>query len=95
MYTKTRLVCPRQTSLQDHHIVKKARVKPTDSSATIQAQVTPSLGASVSSRTIRRHLADGHFGLRHQLRVLPLTPPFGVVSLTRKLECSGMEPGRF
>ncbi|GFT25305.1 HTH_Tnp_Tc3_2 domain-containing protein [Trichonephila clavipes] len=25
----------------------------------------------------------------------PSTPPFGVVSCTRKLDCSGMEPGRF
>ncbi|GFW22074.1 transposable element Tcb2 transposase [Trichonephila clavipes] len=39
--------------------------------AAIQAQVAPSLGAPVSSRTIRRRLAEGHLG---PLRVLPLTP---------------------
>ncbi|GFS70981.1 transposable element Tcb2 transposase [Trichonephila clavipes] len=32
------------------------------------------LGASVSSRTIRRRLAEGHLGSRRPLRVLPLTP---------------------
>ncbi|GFX33579.1 transposable element Tcb2 transposase [Trichonephila clavipes] len=54
---------PRQTSLlEDRHIVRNARVQPTASSAAIQAQVAPSLGALVSSRTIRRRLADGHFG---------------------------------
>ncbi|GFV25269.1 transposable element Tcb2 transposase [Trichonephila clavipes] len=40
------------------------------SSAALQAQVAPSLGAPVSSRTIRRCLAEGHLGLRE----LPLTP---------------------
>ncbi|GFU43087.1 transposable element Tcb2 transposase, partial [Trichonephila clavipes] len=34
--------------------------KPTVSSAAIQAQVAPSLWAPVSSRTIRRRLAEGH-----------------------------------
>ncbi|GFX37567.1 transposable element Tcb2 transposase [Trichonephila clavipes] len=38
------------------------------------AQVAPSLGAPVSSRTIRRHLAEGHLGSRRPLRVLLLTP---------------------
>ncbi|GFX66584.1 transposable element Tcb2 transposase [Trichonephila clavipes] len=47
---------------------------PTASSATIQTQVAPSLGAPVSSRTKRRHLAEGHLGSRRPLRVLPLTP---------------------
>ncbi|GFW25812.1 zinc finger BED domain-containing protein 5 [Trichonephila clavipes] len=47
---------------------------PTASSAAIQAQVTPSLGAPVSSRTIRRCLAEGHLGSLSPLRVLPLTP---------------------
>ncbi|GFV20553.1 hypothetical protein TNCV_946631 [Trichonephila clavipes] len=47
MYTKTRLVCPRQTSRQDHQHRKKARVKPTDSSATIQAQTRQSLGLTL------------------------------------------------
>ncbi|GFX07485.1 transposable element Tcb2 transposase [Trichonephila clavipes] len=52
---------PRQTShREDHHIERNARVQPTASSAAIQAQVAPSLGAPVSSRTIRRRLAEGH-----------------------------------
>ncbi|GFX45362.1 transposable element Tcb2 transposase [Trichonephila clavipes] len=46
------------------------------SSAAIQAQVAHSLGAPVSSRTIRRRLAEGHMGSRHPLRVLPLTPTY-------------------
>ncbi|GFY26067.1 transposable element Tcb2 transposase [Trichonephila clavipes] len=33
-----------------------------------------SLGTPVSSRTIRRRLAEGHLGSRRPLRVLPLTP---------------------
>ncbi|GFT53482.1 transposable element Tcb2 transposase [Trichonephila clavipes] len=41
---------PRQTSRrEDNHIVRNARVQPTASSAAIQAQVAPSLGALVSS----------------------------------------------
>ncbi|GFU61918.1 transposable element Tcb2 transposase [Trichonephila clavipes] len=40
-------------SREYHRIVKNARVQPTASSAVIQAQVAPSLGAPVSSRTIR------------------------------------------
>ncbi|GFU48070.1 hypothetical protein TNCV_4020471 [Trichonephila clavipes] len=31
---------------------------------------------------------------RVDLDIHPPTPPFGVVSRTRKLECSGMKPGR-
>ncbi|GFW37996.1 transposable element Tcb2 transposase [Trichonephila clavipes] len=66
---------PRQISRRkDHHIGRNARVQLTASSAAIQAQIAPSLGASVSSRTIRRHLAEGHLGSRRPLRVLPLTP---------------------
>ncbi|GFX09947.1 transposable element Tcb2 transposase [Trichonephila clavipes] len=66
---------PRQTSRQeDCHIVRNARVQPTASSATIQAQVAPSLWAPVSFRTIRRRLAEGHLGSRCPLRVLTLTP---------------------
>ncbi|GFV73998.1 transposable element Tcb2 transposase [Trichonephila clavipes] len=61
----------RQTSRrEDRHIVRNARVQPTASSA----HVAPSLGALVSSRTIRRRLAEGHLGLWSPLRVLPLTP---------------------
>ncbi|GFT12690.1 HTH_Tnp_Tc3_2 domain-containing protein [Trichonephila clavipes] len=66
---------PRQTSRrEDRHIVRNARVQPTASSAAIQAQVAPSLGALVSSRTIRRCPAEGHLGSWRLLRVLPLTP---------------------
>ncbi|GFX27414.1 uncharacterized protein TNCV_35111 [Trichonephila clavipes] len=86
---------PRQTSRrEDHHIVRNACVQPTASSAAIQAQVAPSLGTPEFSRTIRRRLAEGHLGSRHPLCVLPLTPSFGVVPCTRKLDCSRMEPGR-
>ncbi|GFW82590.1 transposable element Tcb2 transposase [Trichonephila clavipes] len=66
---------PRQTSRrEDHNILRNARVQPIDSSAAIQAHVAPSLGTPVSSRTIRRRLAEGHLGSRRPLRVLPLTP---------------------
>ncbi|GFX99042.1 transposable element Tcb1 transposase [Trichonephila clavipes] len=65
---------PRQTSRrEDRNIVRNARVQSTVSSAAIQAQVAPSLGAPVSSRTIRRRLAEGHLGSWHPLRVLLLT----------------------
>ncbi|GFV01378.1 transposable element Tcb2 transposase [Trichonephila clavipes] len=51
----------RQTSRQeDRPIVRNARVQPTVSSSAIQAQVAPSLRASVSSRIIRRCLAERH-----------------------------------
>ncbi|GFU67659.1 transposable element Tcb2 transposase [Trichonephila clavipes] len=59
---------------EDRHIVRNARVQPNASSADIQAQVAPSLGAPVSSRIIRRRLAEGHLGSWRPLRVLPLTP---------------------
>ncbi|GFT02148.1 transposable element Tcb2 transposase [Trichonephila clavipes] len=66
---------PRQTSRrEDRHIVRNARVQPTASSTAIQVQVAPSLGAHVSSRTIRRRLAERHLRSRRLLRVLPLTP---------------------
>ncbi|GFX36883.1 transposable element Tcb2 transposase [Trichonephila clavipes] len=66
---------PRQTSRrEDHHIVGNARIQPTASSAAIQAQVAPSLGAPVSSRIIRRRLTERHLGPRRPLRELPLTP---------------------
>ncbi|GFU89253.1 transposable element Tcb2 transposase [Trichonephila clavipes] len=61
------------TRREVRHIVRNARVQPTPSSAVIQAQVTPSLGAPGSSRTLRRHLAEEHLGLWRPLRVLPLT----------------------
>ncbi|GFU29677.1 transposable element Tcb2 transposase [Trichonephila clavipes] len=66
---------PRQTSRrEDHHIIRNACVQRTASSAAIQEQVVPSLGAPVSSRTIRKRLAEGHLRSRRPLRVLPLTP---------------------
>ncbi|GFU05013.1 transposable element Tcb2 transposase [Trichonephila clavipes] len=67
--------CPRQTSrLEDSRIVRNARIQPNSSSAAIQAQVAPSLGVRVSTRAIRRHLAQGHLGSRRPLIVLSLTP---------------------
>ncbi|GFY12178.1 transposable element Tcb2 transposase [Trichonephila clavipes] len=67
--------CPRQTSCrEDHRIVRNARVEPTALSAAIQAQVEPLQGPPVSSRTMRRRLAERHLGSRRPLRVLPLTP---------------------
>ncbi|GFW61467.1 transposable element Tcb2 transposase [Trichonephila clavipes] len=66
---------PRRTSRrEDHHIEKDACVQPNASLAAIQAQVAPSLGAPVSSRTIRRRLAESYLGSLRSLRVLPLTP---------------------
>ncbi|GFV16498.1 hypothetical protein TNCV_4785601 [Trichonephila clavipes] len=63
IYPKTSSGCPRQTShREDRHIARNARVRPTASSAAVQAQVATSLGALVSSRTIRSHLAEGHLG---------------------------------
>ncbi|GFX41756.1 hypothetical protein TNCV_388691 [Trichonephila clavipes] len=40
----------------------------------IQAQVAPLLVPAVSSRTIRRRLAEGNLGSRRPLRMLSLTP---------------------
>ncbi|GFX10351.1 transposable element Tcb2 transposase [Trichonephila clavipes] len=51
---------------------------PTASSAAIQAKVVPLLGAPVSSRTLRRRLAEGRLESWHPLRVLPLTPSYGL-----------------
>ncbi|GFS73177.1 transposable element Tcb2 transposase [Trichonephila clavipes] len=67
--------CSRQTSCRENrHIVRNARVQPSASLTAIQARVAPSLGAPVSSRTIRRRLAEGHLGSRCSLRVPSLTP---------------------
>ncbi|GFX21724.1 transposable element Tcb2 transposase [Trichonephila clavipes] len=67
--------CLQQTSRrEDRNILRNASVQPTASSTAIQAQVAPSLGPHVSSRTIRRRLAEGHLGLQCPLRVLPVTP---------------------
>ncbi|GFX62812.1 transposable element Tcb2 transposase [Trichonephila clavipes] len=66
---------PRQVSRRENpHIVRNARVQQTTSSVTIQAQVAPSLGTPVSSRTIRRCLAERHLESWRTLRVLPLRP---------------------
>ncbi|GFV78238.1 HTH_Tnp_Tc3_2 domain-containing protein [Trichonephila clavipes] len=65
---------PRKISRnEDHSIVINARVQPTASSAAIQVQVSPSVEDHVSSRTIRRRLAELNLGSRRPLRVLPLT----------------------
>ncbi|GFW15949.1 transposable element Tcb2 transposase [Trichonephila clavipes] len=72
---RLRSVPPQQNSRRkDHRIVRNARVQPTASSAAIQAHVATSLGAPVSSQTIRRRLAEGHLGLWRPMRVLPLRP---------------------
>ncbi|GFW66723.1 transposable element Tcb2 transposase [Trichonephila clavipes] len=53
----------RQTShREDRHMVRNACVQPNASSTAILAQVAPSLGTSVSSRTIRKCLAEGQLG---------------------------------
>ncbi|GFV10277.1 transposable element Tcb2 transposase [Trichonephila clavipes] len=55
---------------------------PTASSAAIQAQAS-SLGVSVPSRTIRRHLAERKFGSQGPLRVRPLMPIHRCLRLER------------
>ncbi|GFS74499.1 hypothetical protein TNCV_458431 [Trichonephila clavipes] len=51
--------CPRHISRhEDRHIVRNAHVHLTASSATIKVHVAPSLGALVSSRTIRMCLTE-------------------------------------
>ncbi|GFU70098.1 HTH_Tnp_Tc3_2 domain-containing protein [Trichonephila clavipes] len=63
---------PRQISCrEDHYIARNACVQSTASSVAIQSQVAPSLRGPVSSRTIRRWLAEGHMGSRSPLCVLP------------------------
>ncbi|GFX03825.1 transposable element Tcb2 transposase [Trichonephila clavipes] len=65
----------RQTSHREGHcIVRNARVHPTASSAAIQAQVAPSLGAPVSSRTIQRRVAERNLGSWRPLHMLPWSP---------------------
>ncbi|GFV77047.1 hypothetical protein TNCV_691151 [Trichonephila clavipes] len=77
---------PRETSRpEDLHIVRKAPVQPTASSAVIQTQVVPSLEAP-GRKT---------FGIAAPITCAALdaqtsTPPFGVVPRTRKLNCNGM-----
>ncbi|GFX47532.1 HTH_Tnp_Tc3_2 domain-containing protein [Trichonephila clavipes] len=88
---------PRQTSRrEDRHNLRDARVQPTASSAVIQTQAALSLGAPVSSRTIRRCLA---FGIAMPITCAaldahPSMPAFEVVPRARKLDYSGMRPGR-
>ncbi|GFX53396.1 transposable element Tcb2 transposase [Trichonephila clavipes] len=77
----------------NRHIVINAHVQPTASSAAIQAHVVPSLGTSVSSRTIRRHLNEGHLGSQCPIRVRPLTPTHRRLRLER-CRSRGMKPGR-
>ncbi|GFV80377.1 uncharacterized protein TNCV_2259811 [Trichonephila clavipes] len=49
IYTKTSSGRPQQTSRrEDRHIIRNACVQPTASSAAIQAQLAPFLGAPVS-----------------------------------------------
>ncbi|GFT50964.1 transposable element Tcb2 transposase [Trichonephila clavipes] len=75
---------PLQTNRRENRlIVRNACIQPTASLAAIQAQVAPSLGAPVSSRTIRKRLAEGHFRSRHPIRVLPLTPTYRRLHLER------------
>ncbi|GFV11226.1 transposable element Tcb2 transposase [Trichonephila clavipes] len=47
---------------------------PTSSSAAVQPQVALFIRGPVSSRTIRRHFAEGHLGSIRPLREQPLTP---------------------
>ncbi|GFW55725.1 transposable element Tcb2 transposase [Trichonephila clavipes] len=67
--------CVVKSRRENHHNVRNASVQPTVSSVAIQEHVAPSIGASVSSRTIRRRLAEGHLGSRHPLTVLPFALP--------------------
>ncbi|GFV13697.1 transposable element Tcb2 transposase [Trichonephila clavipes] len=63
-------------SREDHHIVRNKRLQPTVSSPAIQAHVAPSLGAPMSSRKIRKRLAEGHLESGRPLSTLPLTPTY-------------------
>ncbi|GFU81763.1 uncharacterized protein TNCV_3086751 [Trichonephila clavipes] len=91
--------CPRKTNRQkDHHIVRNARIQPTVSSTAIHTQglfhkellclLKPYEGTWLKDiwdcAPITCAALDTH----------PLTPQFGVVPRTRKLDYSGMEPGR-
>ncbi|GFU25230.1 transposable element Tcb1 transposase [Trichonephila clavipes] len=75
IYTNASSERLRLTSHRDDcRIARNKCIQPTTSLAAIQAQVAPSLGAPVSSRTIRKRLAAGHLGSRRPLRALPLKP---------------------
>ncbi|GFW33803.1 uncharacterized protein TNCV_3588891 [Trichonephila clavipes] len=75
IYTKTRLRMP-STDKSSRRMPHRKKCTRTANCfiGRHPAQVTPSLQAPVSSRTIRRHLAEGHLGSWRPLRVLPLTP---------------------
>ncbi|GFV56740.1 transposable element Tcb2 transposase [Trichonephila clavipes] len=63
---------PRQTSRREgRHIVRNTPVQPTALSAVFQAQVALSLGTPVSSRTIRRRMAEGHLRSGHHYVCCP------------------------
>ncbi|GFY09062.1 transposable element Tcb2 transposase [Trichonephila clavipes] len=67
--------CPRQTSRrEDYRIGGCPRTANCFVGRHPGTGSTPSLGALVSSGTIRKRLAEGHLGSRLPLRVLPLTP---------------------
>ncbi|GFX89343.1 transposable element Tcb2 transposase [Trichonephila clavipes] len=91
---------PRQVSRRgDRHIIRHAHVEPIASLDVVQIQAAPALQASVSSRTIASHLAEGYLiSLRPFTcaanNTHPPTPPFGVVPRTTGLDCNGIEPGR-
>ncbi|GFW42835.1 transposable element Tcb2 transposase [Trichonephila clavipes] len=75
IYAKTRLILLSidKSSRRPPHRKKCTCTAPTASMTAIVAQVEPLLGAPVSSRTIRRHMAEGHLGSQRPLRGLPLT----------------------
>ncbi|GFT42568.1 transposable element Tcb2 transposase [Trichonephila clavipes] len=66
--------CEKMLGPVDLRDVIYTNLLPTASSAAIQAQEAPSLGALVPSLTIQRRLAEGHLVSRLPLSVLPLTP---------------------
>ncbi|GFV41197.1 transposable element Tcb2 transposase [Trichonephila clavipes] len=65
---------PRHSNRRDdRHILRYARLKSTASLVAVQTQAAPSLRAHVFSRTITRHMAEGHVVSLRPLRVLPTT----------------------
>ncbi|GFV16502.1 transposable element Tcb2 transposase [Trichonephila clavipes] len=59
---------------RDVHLNQQKEEVSSNKIAAIQAQKAPSLGVTVSSRTIRRLLVEGHLGAWRPLRVLLLPP---------------------
>ncbi|GFV13360.1 uncharacterized protein TNCV_3615611 [Trichonephila clavipes] len=92
--------CPRQTiRREDRHIVRNTHVQPTASSAAIRGTGStftrgPCVFSNHTKAPVRRHLGSTAPITCAALDAHPSTPPFGVVPRTRKLDCSGMEPGR-